>query len=336
MISVGIYIRVSTEDQAREGHSLDEQEERLKNFCLAKDYKIYKVYKDAGISAKNTKRPKFQEMMQDMKDKNINLILAYKLDRITRSVKDLENIIVELEKYECGIECMMDNINTTDSNGKFFVRMLTVLSQLEIERTSERTKMGVVGAYKKGHYNRCPFGYTKDGKKVIVDENLRPVVREIFAMYLQGKSASIISKYIAVIIAEDITNRFYNVISLFNKSIPIIAIQLKAIKYKDEIGLDFTKVLDLITPDEEQEAGEIVDKFYWEKRGSKETVKLTEKILIYIEEFVEGFNLKYNKHYIGLSQNDIAKNFVTFTPRRETLQISFKIKRNELKNIINV
>lgn len=207
MISVGIYIRVSTEDQAREGHSLDEQEERLKNFCLAKDYKIYKVYKDAGISAKNTKRPKFQEMMQDMKDKNINLILAYKLDRITRSVKDLENIIVELEKYECGIECMMDNINTTDSNGKFFVRMLTVLSQLEIERTSERTKMGLVGAYKKGHYNRCPFGYTKDGKKVIVDENLRPVVREIFAMYLQGKSASIISKYINAEYKKSLTTK---------------------------------------------------------------------------------------------------------------------------------
>ena len=137
-------------------------------------------------------------------------------------------------------------------------------------------------------------------------------------------------KYVAVIVAEDITNRFYNVISLFNKSIPIIAIQLKAIKYKEEIGLDFTKVLDLITPDEEQEAGEIVDKIYWEKRGSRDTVKLTEKVLEYIEEFVEGFNLKYNKHYIGLSQNDIAKNFVTFTPRKEALQISFKIKRNEI------
>ncbi len=136
-------------------------------------------------------------------------------------------------------------------------------------------------------------------------------------------------KYVAVIIAEDITNRFFNVISLFNNSIPIMAIQLKAIKYGNEIGLDFTKVLDLITPDEEQEAGEIVDKLYWEKRGSKDTVKLTDKILSYIEEFVEGYNLKYNKHYIGLTQNDVAKNFVTFTPRRETLQISFKIKRNE-------
>lgn len=136
-------------------------------------------------------------------------------------------------------------------------------------------------------------------------------------------------KYAAVIIAEDITNRFFNVISLFNNSIPIIAIQIKAIKYGDEIGLDFTRVLDLITPDEEQEAGEVVDKAYWEKRGSKDTVKLAEKVLTYIDEFVEGFSLKFNKHYIGLIQNDIAKLFAEFTPRKETMQIAFKIKKNE-------
>ena len=141
-------------------------------------------------------------------------------------------------------------------------------------------------------------------------------------------------KYVAVIIAEDITNRFYNVISLFNNSIPVIAIQLKAIKYKDEIGLDFTKVLDLITPDEEQEAGEVVDKAYWEKRGSKETVKLAEKVLTFIDEFVGGFSLKYNKHYIGLVQNDIAKLFAEFTPRKEIMQIAFKIKKNEETNSI--
>ncbi|MDD4298913.1 MAG: DUF5655 domain-containing protein [Bacilli bacterium] len=136
-------------------------------------------------------------------------------------------------------------------------------------------------------------------------------------------------KYAAVIIAEDITNRFFNVISLFNNSIPIIAIQIKAIKYGDEIGLDFTRVLDLITPDEEQEAGEVVDKAYWEKRGSKDTVKLAEKVLTYIDEFVEGFSLKFNKHYIGLIQNDIAKLFAEFTPRKETMQIAFKIKKSE-------
>ena len=85
----GVYIRVSTEDQAREGFSLGEQEEKLKQLCDYKGYEIYKVYCDAGISAKDMEhRPKFQEMLQDMRDGKINYIVAYKLDRVTRSVSD--------------------------------------------------------------------------------------------------------------------------------------------------------------------------------------------------------------------------------------------------------
>lgn len=141
-------------------------------------------------------------------------------------------------------------------------------------------------------------------------------------------------KYVAVIIAEDITNRFFNVISLFNGSIPIIAIQLKAIKYKNEIGLDFTTVLDLITPDEEEEIGETVDRAYWEKRATKDTVKMADKLLSYIDEFIGGFTLKYNKHYIGLFQNDVAKNFVSFQPRKSTLQLNVKLTKSEDVNEI--
>ena len=86
----GIYIRVSTEDQAREGFSLGEQEEKLKALCKYKEYKIYKVYKDAGISAKDMEhRPAFQQMLEDMRIGKINYIVAYKLDRVTRSVRDL-------------------------------------------------------------------------------------------------------------------------------------------------------------------------------------------------------------------------------------------------------
>lgn len=89
----GIYIRVSTEDQAREGFSLGEQEEKLKQLCAFKEYQVYKVYKvyqDAGISAKDMEhRPGFQQMMDDMRKGKINYIVAYKLDRVTRSVRDL-------------------------------------------------------------------------------------------------------------------------------------------------------------------------------------------------------------------------------------------------------
>ena len=85
----GIYTRVSTEDQAREGFSMGEQEERLIEYCNFKRYQVYKVYKDPGISAKNDKRPSYQEMLQDMKDGKINVIVAFKLDRLTRSVYDV-------------------------------------------------------------------------------------------------------------------------------------------------------------------------------------------------------------------------------------------------------
>lgn len=187
----GIYIRVSTEDQVREGFSLGEQEEKLKQLCEYKDYKVYKVYKDAGISAKNMSgRPAFQQMLEDMRAEKINYIVAYKLDRVTRSVRDLEVLISELEEHHCYLVCDRDDVNTSSANGRFFVRMLTVLSQLEIEIVSERTKFGLTGAIKSGHIpGTCALGYKRDtSKKMVIDETTKDVVIRIFNLYLQGKS----------------------------------------------------------------------------------------------------------------------------------------------------
>ena len=196
--TAGVYIRVSTEDQAREGFSLGEQEEKLLQLCNFKDLEVYKVYKDAGISAKDMEhRPQFQAMLQDMKEGKINYIVAYKLDRITRSVRDLEELISVLEQYNCFLLCDRDDVNTSTANGRFFVRMLTVLSQLEIEIVSERTKFGLNGAIKSGHIpGQRPFGYTKsEDKKMIVDNATRPYVEKIFDMYLEGKSFQQIANY---------------------------------------------------------------------------------------------------------------------------------------------
>ena len=187
----GIYIRVSTEDQAREGFSLGEQEEKLKQLCDYKGYEVYKVYCDAGISAKDMEhRPKFQEMLKDMKDKKINYIVAYKLDRVTRSVRDLEELIAQLEKYNTYLVCDRDDVNTSTANGRFFVRMLTVLSQLEIEIVSERTKFGLNGAIKSGHLpGQVALGFKKDvNKKTIIDPATAPIVKRVFDLYLQGKT----------------------------------------------------------------------------------------------------------------------------------------------------
>ena len=187
----GIYIRVSTEDQAREGFSLGEQEEKLKQLCEYKGYEIYKVYCDAGISAKDMEhRPKFQEMLQDMRDGKINYIVAYKLDRVTRSVRDLEELITQLEKHNTYLVCDRDDVNTSTANGRFFVRMLTVLSQLEIEIVSERTKFGMVGAIKSGHLPGVkPLGYKNDStRRTIIDPATAPIIRRVFDLYLQGKT----------------------------------------------------------------------------------------------------------------------------------------------------
>lgn len=194
----GVYIRVSTEDQAREGFSLGEQEEKLLQLCKFKELEVYKVYKDAGISAKDMEhRLQFQEMLKDMKEGKLNYIVAYKLDRITRSVRDLEELISVLEQYNCFLLCDRDDVNTSTANGRFFVRMLTVLSQLEIEIVSERTKFGLNGAIKSGHIpGQRPFGYkSADDKRMVIDNATRPYVEKIFDMYLEGKSFQQIANY---------------------------------------------------------------------------------------------------------------------------------------------
>lgn len=191
-----VYIRVSTEDQAREGFSLGEQKEKLLQLCAFKGYEVFKIYEDAGISAKDMEhRPAFQEMLSDMKKGKINYIVAYKLDRVTRSVRDLEELISVLEQYNCFLVCDRDDVNTSTANGRFFVRMLTVLSQLEIEIVSERTKFDLNGAIKSGHLpGVLALGYKKDGnKKTIIDEATKPVIERIFKMYLEGKSYQQIS-----------------------------------------------------------------------------------------------------------------------------------------------
>ena len=188
--NAAIYCRVSTEDQAREGYSLGEQLEKLKDLCKFRDYNIFNVYEDAGISAKDMEhRPSFQKMLEDVKNQKVNVIVAYKLDRLTRSVRDLEVLITELEKYGCSLECAMDDINTSTANGRFFVRMLTVLSQLEIERVSERTKFGMVGAIKDGHIPvRKTLGFMRDNKKLVINPAESEIVERIFDLYFKGNS----------------------------------------------------------------------------------------------------------------------------------------------------
>ena len=191
----GLYMRVSTEDQAREGFSLPEQRERLETFCKFKGYEIVDYYQDAGISAKTGNlRPEFERLKEDIKSKKINTIISLKLDRITRSIYDWENLITFLDENDAYIDCANDEVNTTTANGKMISRLLMSVSQNEIERTSERTKVGLAGAIKQGHIpSKAPLGYKHENKKLVIDYSTKDVVVRIYDLYYNGYSYQKIS-----------------------------------------------------------------------------------------------------------------------------------------------
>ena len=136
----------------------------------------------------------------------------------------------------------------------------------------------------------------------------------------------------AVIIAEDITSRFLIVISLFNGSIPLMAIQVSAIETSEGVGLHFTKVLDVQSlglVDEDEEVAEITDRNYWLKRGTPQTVGMADTLHSYVLEFDPNAELNYNKFYIGLKINGRAKNYTVFRPKKGFLGLSIRIPETE-------
>lgn len=143
----------------------------------------------------------------------------------------------------------------------------------------------------------------------------------------------------AIIIAEEITTRFNNIISLFNGNIPIIAIQMNAYKSGDDIALIFTTVLDELTLglDDDEEEKEVTDRNYWVNRGSDKTVKMADSLLKIINGFTNNYELKYNKFYIGLAKDGQPNNFAVFKPRKTALSIEIKLPfSEEMQKLIEI
>ena len=140
----------------------------------------------------------------------------------------------------------------------------------------------------------------------------------------------------AVIVAEEITGRFMNVISLFNGSIPLIALQVSAYKMGDEVALAFTKVIDrLDRGNDEDDTFLATDRAYWEDKSTPKMLRNVDSIFKSISEYAPGYELKYNKFYIGVAQDGLAKNFVLFRPCKNYLYITFKGEEtNELTQSI--
>lgn len=195
---VAIYIRVSTKKQVEEGYSLDAQRERLVQIAETNGYIIYKVYADEGKSGKDTNRPAFQEMMEDMRNGKFDKILVLKLDRISRSVIDLEIMIKEFQKYEVEFESASEKIDTSTSFGMMFIRLLAIFAQFERERIKERINDTFETMVQEGRAitGAQPVGYKKDeNNKVVIDKDEEPVVNYFFDTYEKYQSIRKASLY---------------------------------------------------------------------------------------------------------------------------------------------
>ena len=189
-IKVAIYIRVSTKKQAEEGYSLEAQKERLEKLCETNGYIIYKVYSDEGKSAKNTKRTAYQEMMEDMRQGKFDKIIVTKLDRISRSLIDLEELIQDLQKNGCSFETASEKIDLDSSIGVMFVRLLGIFAQFERERIAERINdtFEEMVAQGKAITGTQPFGYKVENGMVVIDEDKKDIVIDMFNTYEKMQS----------------------------------------------------------------------------------------------------------------------------------------------------
>lgn len=189
MKRVFAYVRVSTQEQAREGYSIGEQIERLTKFCEAHDWLVANVYTDAGFSGGNTNRPALQEMLSDIKKGKCDCVIVYKLDRLSRSQKDTLELIEDFFLRN-GVDfiSMTENFDTSTPFGKAMVGILAVFAQLEREQIKERMEMGKEARLKEGKWTGSspPFGYDFVDGQLIVNDYEAMIVREIFDMFIKG------------------------------------------------------------------------------------------------------------------------------------------------------
>ena len=181
-----IYTRVSTEEQAKEGYSLSAQEERLRDHVKSHGWTTYNVYVDDGYSAASKNRPALKRLLFDGSMKRFDVVLAYKIDRLSRSLKDLIDIVAELNNYNIGFKSCTELIDTTRPEGRLMFHQFGSFAQYERELISQRTKFGMIKRLKQGLWNgQAPYGYKIVNKKLVINRKEAGLVKMIFEMYLK-------------------------------------------------------------------------------------------------------------------------------------------------------
>ena len=200
-MKIAIYTRVSTEDQAKEGYSLEVQREHLESFAMREGYEVFKVYCDEGISAYSTRRPALQQLLVDAKAKRFGLVLVHKIDRFSRNLKDLLMLVDELSSYGVAFKSASEPFDTSSSVGMLMFQQLGSFAEFERNRIAERVFPGMVKGVQQGNWQGArfvPFGYTYDkAKKLLeIEEREANIVKLIYTMYLSGKSSHDIAAYL--------------------------------------------------------------------------------------------------------------------------------------------
>lgn len=180
-----IYVRVSTQDQAQHGFSLDAQQDSLLNYAKAIGYDIFKIYRDEGKSAKDLKRPEMQQMLADAEAKKFSAIFIYKLDRFSRSIKDLILTIDQLKTWGIDFISLQDKIETASASGKLMFHIISAFAEFERNIIGDRTKFGMERKAKEGGFiSKAPKGYRLIDKKLIVIPEEAEKVQKIFEEFL--------------------------------------------------------------------------------------------------------------------------------------------------------
>lgn len=209
MKKVACYVRVSTENQI-ENYSIEEQTERLKAYCKAKDWTIHKFYIDAGYSGGTTNRPALKEMLEDIDKNLIQMVVVYKLDRLSRSQKDTLTLIEdEFLAKNVDFVSISENFDTSSPFGRAMIGILSVFAQLEKDQITERLTMGRIGRAKNGYFHggpTPPTGYDYIDGRLVINEYEAMQVREVFERFLKGQSIHSIRSYMS----KHYTNKYGN------------------------------------------------------------------------------------------------------------------------------
>jgi site-specific DNA recombinase len=182
-----IYIRVSTQDQAQHGFSLDAQEESLINYAKALGYEILKIYRDEGKSAKNLNRPEMQNLLKDAEGRKFQAIFIYKLDRFSRSLKDLILTIDKLKEWNIDFISLQDKIETASASGKLMFQIIGAFAEFERNIIGDRTTFGMEKKAREGGFiTKAPRGYKLVNKQLIIHEEESPKIKNLFEEFLNS------------------------------------------------------------------------------------------------------------------------------------------------------